>query len=78
MTTHDLSLAAAEDEVTYNREAIERTDRKLERLRGQVDETKAARRTFVADLKAAEDAVKTAKARSTDAAADAASARGDV
>jgi cell division protein ZapA (FtsZ GTPase activity inhibitor) len=74
----DLSVAAAEDEVAYYREAVDRIDRKLERLREHVDQTKAARRTFVAALKATEDEVAAAKARDVEAAAGAAEGEGDV
>lgn len=78
MTTQELSVAAAQDEVAYYRAAIDGADRKLEKLRGQIDQTKAARRGFVADLKAAEDELKAAKDRDTEAAAGAAAGEGNA
>lgn len=78
MTTQELSVAAAEDEVAYHQAAIERLDRKLEKLKAQTDQTKAARGEFVAGLKAAKDELKAAKARGTEAAAGAANGEGNA
>ena len=78
MTTQELSAAAARDEVAYLRTAIERTDRKLERLRGQVEETEGARARFVNQLEWAEDEAAMAQNRDVDVAAGAAEGQGDA
>jgi len=74
----ELSVAAAEDMVAYYRQAIDRTDRKLKKQRGHVEQTEAARARFVASLEAAEDELAAAKERDVEAAAGVAEGSGGI
>jgi septal ring factor EnvC (AmiA/AmiB activator) len=76
MTTQELSVAAAEDEVAHLERAVDGADRKLEKLRGHIDQTKADKAALKAALKAAEDELKAARARSVEASAGSAEGQG--
>ena len=65
MTTQELSVAAAADEVDYCKAAVEQLDRKLDKLKGQVDEAKAARAELLSAWRQAKNDLKAAKARAT-------------
>jgi septal ring factor EnvC (AmiA/AmiB activator) len=76
MTTQELSLAAAEDEVDHYKRALEGADRKLKKLRSHVKQTETDRVALGAALKAAEAELKAAKARDTEASAGSAEGQG--
>jgi len=78
MTTQELSLAAAQDEVAYYEQAIDGCDRKIVKLDTQIKKTRAARAQFAKALKESKDAVKAAAKRDNGANAGTAEANGSV